>query len=107
MAYTLFISLEFALHDSLIEYFDRKTGSKGKSVINSCLKSEEKKKTEELPQTNQTHWHNEILASFLAGAIGAFLTNGIEMIGVNKQTNPSLTLKKILLGDKNQNMTQK
>jgi len=39
---------------------------------------------EELGSGGGNHWHNELLASFSAGAIGAFLTNGIETVAVNK-----------------------
>ena len=30
------------------------------------------------------HWHNELLSSLLAGTLSAYLTNGLEIIAVNK-----------------------
>ena len=30
------------------------------------------------------HWHNEIISSFASGSLAGFLTNGIEILCVNK-----------------------
>ena len=113
LAYTAFISLEFALHDMLIEYMSEFTDSKDKSIL-EFLQIIPKKKEDNLATNEKDnekessgshhHWHNELLSSFAAGSIGAFMTNGIEMVAVNKQANPSLSLKDILF-HKNQSST--
>lgn len=82
MAYTLFISLEFAIHDMLIEQISEFTGSRSVSVIQFLRLVDREKKTDK--GDGYSHWHNELIASFSAGCIGAFLTNGIETIAVNK-----------------------
>jgi hypothetical protein len=101
LAYTAFISLEFAIHDMLIEYISEFTDSKENKKDKSILEFLQiiPKSVENLDEDSgyhQNHWHNELISSFTAGAIGAFLTNGIEMVAVNKQANPSLRLKDIL-----------
>ena len=109
LAYTLFISLEFAIHDMLIEYIAEFTGSKDASLLNflRLLESDDEKvdnkdsievdtNTAASKQSNYSHWHNELLSSFTAGCIAAFLTNGIETVAVNKQANPKLSLADIL-----------
>ena len=96
LAYTLFISLEFALHDFLIERISEATGSSEESIVNLMLKDDVD--IEQKPQDHSAHhhWHNELVSSFTAGCIAALVTNGIETVAVNKQTNPSLTLSDIL-----------
>lgn len=37
-----------------------------------------------------------MLASFLAGAIGSGVTNSLDVITVNKQTNPKLDIKELI-----------
>ena len=93
LAYTIFISLEFAIHDMLIEKIGEFTGSRSNSLIHflRLVDMEERDRGD-----GYSHWHNELLASFTAGCVGAFLTNGIETIAVNKQANPKLTLRDIL-----------
>ena len=79
LAYTLFVSLEFAIHDMLIETIAEFTGSRSASLIHflRVLEVDEK-------EGHASHWHNELIASFTAGCVGAFLTNGIETVAVNK-----------------------
>ena len=103
LAYTAFISLEFALHDMFIEQISEFTDSKDKQKDKSILEFLQiiPKKTDIKDEDKESsgghhHWHNELISSFAAGSIGAFLTNGIEMVAVNKQANPSLSLKDIL-----------
>lgn len=86
LAYVMFVSLQFAIHDVLIESIAEFTGSRSASIIHflRLVESEE--------GDGYAHWHNELISSFSAGCIGAFLTNGIETVAVNKQANPSLTL---------------
>mmetsp|Transcript_15351 Transcript_15351/g.25950 ORF Transcript_15351/g.25950 Transcript_15351/m.25950 type:complete len:116 (+) Transcript_15351:867-1214(+) len=99
LAYTLFISLEFALHDFLIEYIGELTGSKETSIFNLILEEEVKLPEEQegaQRSSNHHHWTNELFASFAAGCVAALLTNGIETVAVNKQTNPKMTLREIL-----------
>ena len=85
LAYTALISLEFAIHDMLIEYIDEFTGSSERSILHFLQIIPSQKVTyikEE--KTGHNHWHNELISSFAAGAIGAFFTNGLEIVAVNK-----------------------
>ena len=78
LAYTAFISLEFAIHDALIEQINEFTGQKEKSILYFL------KIIDAPPGSTGPSWHNEMISSFIAGYLGAFLTNGIETVAVNK-----------------------
>lgn len=92
LAYTIFVSLEFALHDSLMEYFTAFTGDSSTSILKKVfMKKTEIEEIDDILDAKPTdkhshyhHWHNELIGSFLAGSLAAFITNGLEMIAVNK-----------------------
>jgi len=84
LAYTAFVSLEFAIHDALIEYISEFTESRDKSILNFLRVIEEEPKQDGEEAHVHTHWHNELLCSFAAGYVAAFFTNGIETVAVNK-----------------------
>ena len=112
MAYTIYISLQFGIHDMLIQQISEFTGSRQTSLIYFLqifnYDDDELRVNKKNENSNEysSHWHNELIASFTAGCIAAFLTNGIETVAVNKQTNPSLTLHDILLKPNKKNLSK-
>ena len=69
LAYTALIALEFGIHDIMIELINEKDWLKFL-----------RKKTE----NGHNDWHSELAASVVAGSVGGFLTNGLEIVAVNK-----------------------
>jgi len=72
-----------------MEYIGEFTGAKDKSILKFLKvtddESEENNKANNQSHSeNDHHWHNEIIASFTAGSLGAFMTNGLETVAVNK-----------------------
>ena len=111
LAYTMFISFEFGIHDMMMEFIEDITGSKQVSLLNALIykehyNEEESESSEHESNSAHHHWHNEVVSALLAGSIAAFMTNGIELIAVNKQTHPSLTWKDILYSINHKTMTR-
>ena len=87
LAYTGFITMEFAIHDQLMEFIEM-----------LCL-SEDETLLQYLFQSSSQYSIDELSAGFLAGYCAAFFTNGLETIAVNKQTNPKLSVRDILFSN--------
>ena len=87
LAYTLFVSLQFGIHDMLIESISEFTGSKQISIFQFLKIIEYNEPLDDHlidSKSSGTHWHNELLSSFTAGCLSAFMTNGVETVAVNK-----------------------
>ena len=76
IAYTSFVAIEFSLFESILVYLE------------SLQDPRSHQKSSDIQKQMQAKDHsflNISIASFMAGAIGGFMTNSIEFLAVNIQ----------------------
>ena len=62
----------------------------------------EKEKILDIVKDEERHKRSDVLiAGILAGAIASFSTNSIELLTINKQTNPNFKVMKYIMQRKN------
>ena len=97
--YTTFIAIEFSLYESFLHLIENSL--EGKSLLDFLLNKS--RLTQAIADSIKSVWgdseknktHNSsdvIVAGVIAGATAGFLTNAIELLAVNKQTNPQFSV---------------